>query len=180
MLCWRMLTYADVCWRMLTYADVCWRMLTYACSNGHSGRRRAIAPIQHLLRCWILRFTLRPRLDCEKERTKKRTKKKCDSSPSVWQHIYSRMRTRICTPTRCGLTQWTRWEHLHIVWGHTYTHLFRFWLRPERAAGWVWEHLHKVWGHTYKHLIRCEQKNYKDTHIHTYSDCGLDQNAQQA
>jgi hypothetical protein len=26
-LCWRMLTYADVCWRMLTYADVCWRML---------------------------------------------------------------------------------------------------------------------------------------------------------
>jgi len=27
-LCWRMLTYADVCWRMLTYADVCWRRLT--------------------------------------------------------------------------------------------------------------------------------------------------------
>jgi hypothetical protein len=30
LVCWRMLTYADVCWRMLTYADVCWRMLTYA------------------------------------------------------------------------------------------------------------------------------------------------------
>jgi hypothetical protein len=30
LMCWRMLTYADVCWRMLTYADVCWRMLTYA------------------------------------------------------------------------------------------------------------------------------------------------------
>jgi hypothetical protein len=26
--CWRMLTHADACWRMLTHADACWRMLS--------------------------------------------------------------------------------------------------------------------------------------------------------